>query len=37
VDGDSDIDIASRPWSARPGNSDGGKIHVDSLENRTKP
>ena len=37
VDGDGDIDIASKPWSASPGNGAGGRIHVDYLENRTKP
>ena len=37
VDGDGDIDIVSKPWSASPKNGAGGKIHVDYLENRTKP
>jgi hypothetical protein len=37
VDGDGDIDIVSKPWSASPGNGADGKIHVDYLENRTKP
>ena len=34
VDGDGDIDICSKPWSAFPGNGAGGKIHVDYMENR---
>ena len=37
MDGDGDIDIVSKPWSAAPGNGARGKIHVDYLENRTKP
>ncbi len=36
VDGDGDIDICSKPWSAFSGNGVAGKFHVDYLENRTK-
>jgi hypothetical protein len=36
VDGDGDIDIVSKPWSAAPLNGVGGKMHVDFLENRLK-
>jgi hypothetical protein len=36
VDGDGDIDIVSKPWSAAPTNGAGGKMHVDFLENRLK-
>ncbi len=35
VDGDGDIDIASKVWNLWPGNANGGKIHADYLENRT--
>jgi hypothetical protein len=37
VDGDGDIDICSKPWSAARGNGAEGKMHVDYLENRAKP
>lgn len=33
VDADGDIDIVSKPWSARPDNGAGGKMHVAVLEN----
>jgi len=33
VDGDGDIDICSKPWGPRPWNGNGGKMHVDFLEN----
>lgn len=33
VDGDGDLDICSKPWRAVPGNSAGGKLHLDYLEN----
>jgi hypothetical protein len=37
VDADGDIDIVSKPWSARPDNGAGGKMHVDFLENLQTP
>ncbi len=33
IDGDGDIDIASKIWNRWPENSNGGKEHVDWLEN----
>jgi hypothetical protein len=36
VDGDGDIDLVSKPWSASPGNGIGGRFHVDFLENLLK-
>jgi hypothetical protein len=36
VDGDGDLDICSKPWSAAPTNGAGGKLHVDFLENRLR-
>jgi hypothetical protein len=36
VDGDGDIDICSKPWSVRPWNGNGGRMHVDFLENLLK-
>jgi hypothetical protein len=33
VDGDGDLDIASKIWSVWEGNANGGKVHVDWLEN----
>jgi FG-GAP-like repeat len=33
VDGDGDIDICSKAWGPRPWNGNGGKMHVDFLEN----
>jgi hypothetical protein len=36
VDGDGDLDVVSKPWSASPGNGAGGRFHVDFLENRLK-
>ncbi len=36
VDGDGDIDICSKAWGPRPWNGDGGKMHVDFLENLLK-
>ncbi len=37
VDGDGDIDICSKAWGPRSWNGNGGKMHVDFLENRAKP
>jgi hypothetical protein len=36
VDGDGDIDICSKPWGPRAWNGNGGKMHVDFLENLLK-
>lgn len=36
VDGDGDIDICSKPWGVRTLNGNGGKMHVDYLENLLK-
>jgi hypothetical protein len=36
VDGDGDIDICSKPWGVHPWNANGGKTHVDFLENLLK-
>lgn len=36
VDGDGDIDICSKPWGPRPWNGNGGRLHVDFLENQLK-
>ncbi len=37
VDRDGDIDIVSKVWGPRPWNGNGGKMHVDFLENLRKP
>jgi hypothetical protein len=37
VDGDGDIDICSKPWGPGAWNGNGGKMHVDFLENLQKP
>lgn len=37
VDRDGDIDICSKPWGPRAWNGNGGKMHVDFLENLLKP
>jgi hypothetical protein len=36
VDGDGDLDICSKAWGPRPWNANGGKMHVDYLENRRR-
>jgi hypothetical protein len=36
VDKDGDLDICSKAWGPRPWNGNGGKMHVDFLENRLK-
>jgi hypothetical protein len=36
VDHDGDIDIVSKPWGVRAWNGNGGKMHVDFLENLLK-
>jgi hypothetical protein len=36
VDGDGDIDIVSKIWSVWSGNSNGGNVHIDYLENLRK-
>ncbi|HWI57644.1 MAG TPA: VCBS repeat-containing protein, partial [Bacillota bacterium] len=36
VDGDGDLDICSKPWSAAPWNGAEGKMHVDFMENLTR-
>ena len=36
VDGDGDIDICSKAWGVRTWNGNGGKMHVDFLENLRK-
>ena len=36
VDGDGDLDICSKPWGPRAWNGNGGKMHVDFLENMLK-
>jgi hypothetical protein len=33
IDGDGDIDIASKIWNRWPGNANGGRFHADFLEN----
>ena len=33
VDADDDLDICSKPWGPRPWNGNGGRMHVDFLEN----
>lgn len=35
VDGDGDVDICSKPWTANRRNANGGKWHFSYLENRT--
>jgi hypothetical protein len=37
VDKDGDIDIVSKIWRVWPGNSNSGRVHVDWLENLTRP
>jgi hypothetical protein len=37
VDRDGDIDICSKPWGPRAWNGNGGKMHVDFLENLQIP
>jgi hypothetical protein len=37
VDRDGDIDVCSKPWGPRPWNSNGGKMHIDFLQNLLKP
>lgn len=37
VDRDGDIDICSKAWGPRAWNGNGGKMHVDFLENLQKP
>lgn len=37
VDGDGDIDFAGKPWRPVPDNANGGKGHVDFLENKRIP
>jgi hypothetical protein len=37
VDRGGDIDICSKPWGPRAWNGNGGKMHVDFLENLQKP
>ena len=37
VDRDGDIDICSKPWGPRAWNGNGGKMHLDFLENLQKP
>ncbi|MEZ5402401.1 MAG: VCBS repeat-containing protein [Bryobacteraceae bacterium] len=36
IDGDGDTDIASKIWSVWSGNANGGKVHIDWFENRTR-
>jgi hypothetical protein len=36
VDGDGDVDICSKAWGPRPWNGNGGKMHVDYLENKLR-
>lgn len=36
VDGDGDIDLCSKAWGPRPWNGNGGRMHVDFLENLAK-
>ncbi|MBI4906992.1 MAG: VCBS repeat-containing protein [Acidobacteria bacterium] len=36
VDGDGDIDIVSKIWRVWGGNGNGGRVHVDWLENRLR-
>lgn len=36
VDGDGDIDLVGKLWRPVPGNSNGGRNHVDWLENRLR-
>lgn len=36
VDGDGDLDIVSKIWSVWGGNGNGGRVHVDYLENVTR-
>lgn len=36
IDGDGDIDIAAKIWSVWSGNSNGGRVHVDWMENLTQ-
>jgi hypothetical protein len=36
VDRDGDLDICSKPWGTCQWNAEGGKMHVDYLENKLK-
>ncbi|MGJ5814653.1 FG-GAP repeat domain-containing protein [Paludibaculum fermentans] len=36
IDGDGDIDIAAKIWSVWSGNSNGGRVHVDWMENLSR-
>ncbi|MBE0657958.1 MAG: VCBS repeat-containing protein [Bryobacteraceae bacterium] len=36
IDGDGDLDIASKIWSVWKDNSNGGQVHIDWLENLSK-
>jgi hypothetical protein len=36
VDGDGDLDLCSKAWGPRPWNGNGGRMHVDFLENLLK-
>jgi len=36
IDGDGDIDLIGKPWTASPKNAAGGEMHIDFLENRLK-
>ena len=35
VDGDGDLDLVSKEWWRWTGNANGGRLHLDYLENRT--
>lgn len=36
MDGDGDLDIVSKVWSPWPGNANGGRAHIDLLENLSR-
>jgi hypothetical protein len=36
VDGDGDLDIVSKIWSVWSENGNGGRVHIDYLENLTR-
>lgn len=36
IDGDGDLDVASKVWKRWSGNANGGRFHADVLENTTK-
>jgi hypothetical protein len=36
VDGDGDMDVVSKIWRVWPGNGNGGRVHVDWLENLSR-